>query len=369
MDSLNIHTVIVGAGVVGMAIARELALRGTEIVVLEAEPTIGSVISARNSGVIHAGLYYAPGSLKARYCVAGRDMLYAYAAERGIWHQRCGKLVVATNPDEIDVLHKLKDNAEKNGVTDLQHLTRAEAQSMEPELSCVAALLSPSSGLIDVHALLEAFAYDATSHGALLQCHSRYLRTEIRNGGGFSVYVEGDDGVSYSIECRELINTGGLEAQKIAGTIEGFDQTLIPEQLLGKGSYFFLEGQKAPFSRLIYPLPIPGSSGLHCRRDINGRCVLGPDFEIVDHIDYRVDPGRTKYFFENVRRYFPKLRAECLVPDYAGIRPKLKQHSDFIVQYEGDHKIPGLVNCFGIESPGVTSCMALGREIVMRLYK
>ncbi len=349
-----------------MALARELALRGEEVAVLEAEAHVGAGVSSRNSGVIHAGLYYTPGSLKATCCVAGRDMLYAYAAERDIWHQRCGKLVVATRAEEVTALHNLKKNAEANGVTDLRLLSAAEAQKLEPELACVEAILSPSSGMIDVHGLLEAFAADIGNAGGLIQCHARFIAAR-HETDGFAVEVEGEDKSRYVIRCQHLINAAGLQAQDIARAVEGMKVELIPEQVLGKGNYFFLEGQKAPFERLIYPMPVPGSSGLHCRRDVNGRAVLGPDIEIVDAIDYRVDLARADFFFEAVRRYYPKLLRESLVPDYAGIRPKLKHKHDFVVQGKSEHGIAGLINLFGIESPGLTSCMALARVVADQL--
>lgn len=361
MDSFSIDTLVVGAGIVGVAIARELSLRGVEVVVVEAEPTIGSVVSARNSGVIHAGLYYKPGGLKARFCVEGRDMLYAYAAARNIWHRRCGKLVVATDASETAALHGLKSNAERNGVGDLALLTAGRARALEPELACVEALHSPSSGQIDVHELIEALALDAANAGALVQCRARFVSARPREGGGFSAEIGDDD--RYAVECRQLINAAGLGAQTVAAAIEGFPQGLIPEQALGKGSYFQWLGRKPPFERLIYPAPVPKSAGLHCRSDGDGRTVLGPDLEFVDAVDYRVDPARARLFFESTRRFFPALRLEDLAADYAGVRPKLKTGDDFVVQGVEEHGMAGLLNCFGVDSPGVTSCMALARAI------
>lgn len=362
VETANTDTVIVGAGVIGLAIARDLAMRGIEAVVLESEPAIGSVISARNSGVIHAGLYYAPGSYKARFCVAGRDLLYRYAAERDVWHRQCGKLVVATGPEQIEALQALKKNAEQNGVTDLTLMTSAEAGKLEPELSCIEALHVPVSGIIDVHGLLQAFLYDAESHGCIVQLHSRFSGAE-RTGGGFIVTVEDAAREKYFICCRRLINAAGLSAQGVAAGVAEYDKALIPAQVLGKGSYFYLEGSKPPFSRLIYPLPVPGSSGLHFHSDCNDRSVFGPDLERVDAIDYRVDPARAQLFYDAIRTYFPNVRQESLIPDYAGIRPKLKGHSDFVIQTETEHKIPGLIHLFGIESPGLTSSMALAAHI------
>lgn len=369
MEHIKTDAVVVGAGIVGLAIARELAASGVAVVILESETTIGSVTSARNSGVVHAGLYYKPGSLKARFCVAGRDLLYAYAEKRNVWHQRCGKIVVATKKEQIEALHNLKKNAEQNGVSDLRLMTSAEACAVEPELSCVEAMDSPSSGQIDVHGLLEAFQYDAEENGAILQCQSQLTRVEPTNHG-FVVHVRGPNELDYAIDCDRLINAAGLAAQKTAGLIDGFDPNLIPQQLLGKGNYFFLSGQPAPFHKLIYPLPVPGSSGLHYRRDPDGRALFGPDLELIEDPAYlqnperyQVNPQRLSIFFESVRLYFPKLRLESLQADYAGIRPKLKNSSDFIIQTEAEHKMPGLINLFGIDSPGLTSCMALAQAV------
>lgn len=363
MELTKINTVIVGAGVVGMALARELALRGDEVVVLEAESTIGSVISARNSGVIHAGLYYKPGSLKARFCVEGRDMLYAYSKQAGFWTQNCGKLVVATSKDEIADLHALKLNAETNGVRDMRLLSSSEAREMEPQLVCAEALHVPVSGMIDVHGLLNALWGDADNHGAMLQTNSKLVSAEILPSGEFLLTIEGPQDATYNIQCARLINCAGLSAQKVAAALQGYNQTLIPEQVLGKGNYFCLQGAPVPFSRLIYPLPTPGTLGLHYHSDINNRAVFGPDLEIVDTIDYRVNPARLDFFFESIRKYWPTIKKENLVPDYTGIRPKLKGHNDFIIQTEAEHHIPGLIQCYGIESPGVTSCLALGKFI------
>lgn len=362
MDHIQINTVIIGAGVVGVATARELALRGVDVAALEAEPAIGSATSARNSGVIHAGLYYPPSSLKARLCIEGRDRLYGYAKDKGIWRQPCGKLVVATDAAQVEALHALKQNAETNGVQDLRLLTGSEAKMMEPELFCMEALHVPISGVIDVHGLLHEMWSDAENHGAILQCQSKFIHAD-KVATGFSVIVKGPDHAEYAIDCERLINAAGLGAQAAAANINGYDAALIPAQELGKGSYFFLEGKKVPFSRLIYPMPKPGTSGLHFHSDRDGRSVFGPDLEMVGAVDFRVDPARVDTFYEAIRLYYPRLQKEHLVPDYAGIRPKLKDIHDFVLQTEREHGIAGLVQCFGIESPGLTACMALGGMI------
>ncbi len=359
MDHIHIETVIVGAGVVGIALARELAMRGGEVVVLESEERMGSVVSARNSGVIHAGLYYPPNSLKARLCVEGRDMLYAYAATRDIWHQRSGKFVVATGAEQVDALHKLKQNAEANGVANLSLMSTAQVRAIEPELSCVEAIYSPDSGTIDVHKLLSALWADAEQNGAALQLNYRLARAEIASLGGFIVYVEG--ATPYAIHCKRLVNAAGLGAQQVAALVKGYDPKLIPEQLLGKGSYFSLGSKKAPFRHLVYPMPIAKSSGLHFRVERDGRAVFGPDYQPVDTVNYDIDPARAVFFFEQVRQYYPNLRQEDLMPDYAGIRPKLKTEHDFVLQGQGVHGVPNLMHCFGIDSPGLTSCMAIAR--------
>jgi len=365
MDS--VHTIVIGAGVVGLAIARELALRGREVLVLEAADAIGTVTSARNSGVIHAGLYYRPDSLKARLCVAGRDRLYAYAAARGVAHRRCGKLVSATSAAELPALHALQANAERNGVGEMHWLTPADAHELEPDLACVAALHVPVTGIIDQHEYMLALLGDAEAAGATL-----VLRAPIMDGAvaadGFTLDVGG--AAPTQIACRTLINAAGLGAQQVARGLRGLDPATIPPQILAKGNYFSLTG-RSPFRHLIYPLPVLGSSGLHAGFDLAGRLRFGPDVEWVETIDYRVDPAREPLFVAAIRRYWPGLPDGALQPDYAGIRPKLAHASpndtDFMVQTPRDHGVAGLINLYGIESPGLTASLALASYVADQL--
>lgn len=357
MDS--VETVVIGAGVVGLAIARTLARRGREVLILEAETAIGTVTSSRNSGVIHAGLYYRPGSLKARLCTLGRELLYAYAAAHGVPHQRCGKLVVATDDKEINALAALKENAERNGVAGIRLLTPTEAHGIEPDITCAAALDVPVTGIVDQHQLLWAVLGDAEAAGATLALHAPVVAVAMA-GPGFILDIAGP--APAQIGCRLLINAAGLGAQRVARSLRGLDHATVPRQVLAKGSYFSLSG-KAPFRRLIYPLPVPGSSGLHAGLDLAGRARFGPDVEWVESIDYRVDPAREPLFVAAIRRYWPGLPDGALQPDYAGVRPKLAHagpyDADFLVQASRDHGVPGLINLYGIESPGLTASLAL----------
>jgi len=364
-----IETIIIGAGVVGLAIARKLAQSGREVLVLEAEVMPGSITSSRNSGVIHAGVYYKPGSLKARLCVDGRHKLYAYAAEKGIPHKNCGKLIVATNEEQIASLRALRAIAEQNGVENLRELTPSEATQMEPEVFCTAALHVPVTGIIDVHPYILALEGDAEQKGAVIA-----LRTTVTGGTitneGFTLDVAGE--AQSQISCKNLINAAGLGAQKFSSNLRGLDLATIPAQILAKGNYFNLTG-KQPFSMLIYPMPVLGSSGLHAFCDIAGRVRFGPDVEWVDHIDYNVDPNRLQLFEEAVRRYWPALPAGALQPDYCGIRPKITRTSpydgDFVIQDSGTHKIRNLIQLYGIESPGLTSSLAIGDYVANMLEK
>ena len=364
----SVECIVVGAGVVGLAIARALTLQGREVLIIESESTIGSITSSRNSGVIHAGLYYRPGSLKARACVKGREMLYGYAAERDIPHKRCGKLVVATEPGQTAELHKLKENAELNGVTGINLITEAEAKQMEPELACTEALHVPVSGIIDVHELMHALLGDAENGGATLALNAPVIRGDVTKAKDFQLEIGG--AAPMQIGCRLLINTAGLGAQNLSKNLYGLDKKTIPPLVLAKGNYFTLSG-KSPFQMLVYPLPVPGSLGLHFSCDMGGQPRFGPDVEWVDHIDYRVDPLRVTQFEEAVHRYWPKLVPGSLSPGYAGIRPKLgansPHNSEFVIQTHKDHNIPGLINLYGIESPGLTSCLALAQHVVEHL--
>ncbi len=363
----TVEAIVIGAGVVGLAIARALAQSGREVLILEAESVIGSVTSSRNSGVIHAGIYYKPGSLKARCCVAGRDKLYAYAAERGIPHKKCGKLIVATAPDQVQKLYEWQAIATQNGVTGLRMLSTAEAVAMEPEISCVAALHVPITGIIDVHDYMLNLLGDAETAGAVLAVRSPVTGGEFL-GNNFVLEVGGASAMR--IGCKLLINAGGLGAQGLAMHLKGLDPSTVPPLVLAKGSYFSLTGHM-PFKMLIYPLPVLGSSGLHASCDMGGQVRFGPDIEWIDTIDYRLDGSRAPMFEESVRRYWPGLTPGSLRPDYSGIRPKLTRSSphdsDFVVQTAQEHHVPGLVNLYGIESPGLTASLALAEHVIAQL--
>jgi L-2-hydroxyglutarate oxidase LhgO len=363
----EVEAVVIGAGVIGLAAARALALAGHEVVVLERAYTIGFETSSRNSEVIHGGLYYPAGSLKAATCVAGRESLYAYCAERGIPHARLGKLIVATEEAEIPGVAKIEAAACANGVTNLEWLTASEAQRLEPELNCVAALLSPATGIIDSHALMLAYQGEAEEAGAFIAFRSPVSGGRAR-GDGFELAVGGDDPTA--IRCRILVNAAGLHAPALARAIDGVPPETIPPAYFCRGVYFTLSG-KTPFHHLIYPVPVPGGLGVHITLDLAGQARFGPDVEWIPDVDYAVDPRRGDAFYAAVRRYWPGLRDGALQPGYAGIRPKIsgpnEAAADFIVQGPEAHGVPGLVNLYGIESPGLTSSLPLGDEVLRKL--
>ena len=358
MDS--VECVVVGAGVVGLAVARALALAGREVVILEAEDAIGSHTSSRNSEVIHAGIYYPKGSLKARACVAGRRRLYAYCAEHGVPHRRCGKLIVATHEKQIPELKAIREKAHANGVTDVVEIPAREALRMEPALHCVGALHSPSTGIIDSHALMLAYLGDAEAAGAMLALKSpldRVFTTE----SAFELQVG-----ETKILAKTLVNSAGLKAPSVARMISGFPAEKTPRELYAKGNYYSLAG-RPPFSRLIYPVPEPGGLGVHLTLDLAGQARFGPDVEWVDGIRYDVDPRRAERFYAAIRRYWPGLPDGALAPGYSGIRPKIsgpdEPAADFVIQGPAEHGVPGLVNLFGIESPGLTASLALADDV------
>lgn len=364
----RVETVVVGAGVVGLAVAQELARSGREVLVLEAGERFGAGISSRNSEVIHAGIYYEPGSLKARFCVEGRDLLYVWCAQRGIAHRRCGKLIVATEHGQREALAEIEQRALAAGVMDLQWLDSGQARALEPELRCTAALSSPSTGVVDSHALMHSLLGAAEDHGALLACRSQVLGVEVLQNE-FRLRVQAD-GTIVPLACTELVNSAGLGAVPLARAIDGLPVDRIPEAWLAKGSYFSLQGP-CPFGRLIYPIPGEAGLGVHLTLDLAGQGRFGPDVEWVDEERYAVDPARCAGFEEEIRRYWPGLRDGALQPAYAGIRPKIagpgERARDFLLSDEAEHGVRGLVNLFGIESPGLTASLAIARSVRARL--
>jgi L-2-hydroxyglutarate oxidase LhgO len=362
----QVDAVVIGAGVVGLAVGRALALAGREVMVLESENAIGTGTSSRNSEVIHAGIYYPAGSLKARLCVQGKEMLYAYCAERGVAHQRLGKLIVATSPEQVQDLDGIVAKAAANGVHDLQKLTKAQAQALEPALSCEAALLSPSTGVIDSHGLMLSLQGDMENAGGLLALVSPVERIGVALGTGtHPIRVTTQDGTE--LACRVLVNAAGLHAVDLARRTEGLDHTRLPKAWYAKGNYFTLAG-KAPFSRLIYPVPEKAGLGVHLTLDLGGQAKFGPDVQWVDEpTDLQVDPRRGDAFYAEVRKYWPDLADGALQAGYAGMRPKIsgphEVSADFMIQGPADHGVPGLVNLLGIESPGLTSSLAIAEQV------
>jgi L-2-hydroxyglutarate oxidase LhgO len=333
--------------------------------VLEAEDAIGTHTSSRNSEVIHAGIYYPEGSLKAKSCVAGKQLLYEYCVAHGVPHRRCGKLIVATDDRQAGELMAIQERAHANGVTDVVWMSREQALALEPELRCVAALYSPSTGIIDSHALMLGYLGDAEAHGAMLALKSPLTKAEIRSDG-FVLHVGGAD----PIKTRVLVNSAGLRAPSVARTIAGFPDALVPPERYAKGNYYSL-ARRAPFSRLVYPVPEPGGLGVHVTLDLAGQARFGPDVEWVERIGYEVDPRRAERFYAAIRRYWPGLPDGALLPGYAGIRPKTagpgEPAADFQVLGPRAHRVPGLVHLFGIESPGLTSSLALAEVVVDEL--
>ncbi len=363
MNSSSFETVdcvVIGAGVVGLAVARALALAGREVIVVEAAEAIGTETSSRNSEVIHAGIYYPKGSLMARACVEGRRKLYDYCAAHGVPHRNCGKLIVATNDVESQKLAEIKGRAEANGVEGMRPLTAQEAIALEPNLQCTAALFSPTTGIVDSHSYMLALQGDAESHGAIFAFHSPVLRGRATESG-IELEVGGTEPMN--LRCRLVINSAGLHAPTLAKKIAGMPSERVPTAYYAKGNYFTLTG-RSPFSRLIYPVPVPGGLGVHITVDMGGQAKFGPDVEWIDGIDYSVDGHRADKFYDAVRRYWPGLKDGALQPGYSGIRPKIvppgAPAQDFVVQGPADHGVPGLVNLFGIESPGLTASLALG---------
>ncbi len=360
MDRLD--CVVIGAGVVGLAVARELALAGREVVVLEAAPGIGTGTSSRNSEVIHAGIYYPKGSLKAQLCVRGRQLLYRYCEERGIGHRRCGKLIVATAPEQRAQLDGIRAAALANGVADLEPLTRDQALVMEPDLECVAALFSPSTGIVDSHAMMLAFLGDLENAGGMLALNSALAHAVCSREG---IVLTATDGTE--ILATTVVNAAGLDAPPLARRFDGLDARHVPRAWFAKGNYFTLSG-RSPFTHLIYPVPEGAGLGVHLTLDLGGQAKFGPDVQWVPSAgDLVVDPARGDAFYAEVRKYWPGLPDGALLAGYAGIRPKIQAPqlgpADFLVQGPAEHGVAGLVNLFGIESPGLTSSLALAQLV------
>ena len=363
MDSVDV--VVVGAGVIGLAVARAFAHKGRDVLILESSNQFGTQTSSRNSEVIHAGIYYASDSLKARLCVEGRERLYGFCEHYGIEHRRCGKLIVATSPAQVDALQTVWTAAHANGV-ELEHLTRTRAREWEPELECAAALHSPTTGIVDTHGYMLALLGDAQHHGGTLSCASRVTRIWLEPVHVLLAVNESEP----TLRARSVINCAGLEASDLARSIEGFPSQLVPTTHFVKGSYFALSGH-SPFHRLIYPLPEPGSLGVHLTLDLAGRARFGPDMEPVEALDYAVDAARSAAFYEAIRTYWPRLRDGALQPAYAGIRPRISRPgeplADFRIDGPATHGHPGIVNLFGIESPGLTASLAIADYVVRLL--
>lgn len=360
----RVDAIVVGAGVVGLAVARALALAGREVLVLEAEDAIGTQVSSRSSEVIHAGLYYPKDSIRARTCVRGKHLLYDFCKVNGVPHRNCGKLVVATATEENGTLDKIAASAAANGVHDLKRLSRADVLALEPELDVTAALLSPSTGIIDSHALMVALQGEAEAHGAMVVTRSPVAAGRIVDGG---IELETGGPEPVRLLARTVVNAAGLGAQNVTLALKGFPQALVPKQYLARGCYFSLS-RRSPFSRLVYPVPVPGGLGTHLTLDLASRARFGPDVEWIDTLDYTVNPARGDSFYAAIRRYWPGLPDGALQPDYAGIRPKIsgpgEPANDFMIQGRAEHGIDGLVNLFGIESPGITAALALAEEVV-----
>ena len=356
----RVDCVVIGAGVVGLAVARALALAGREVLLLESEDHPGTITSARNSGVIHAGLYYTPGSFKARFCVAGNHAMYEYCKARGVDHQNCGKLIIANGDEEEQVLLHLLERAHTNDVPDVRLVSGTEAHKMEPEVRCTAALHCPSSGIVDQHPYMLALQGDMENAGGTLVCECK-VESLSRLPDGWRIRTGGASATE--IEARFVVNSAGLGAVDLLNRIEGYPPEKIPTLHLARGNYFTVAA-RSPFHHLIYPVPHAAGLGIHATLDLGKRVRFGPDVEWIDRIDYSVNPARAPMFYDAIRRYWPRLADGALVPDYTGIRPKLhgpgQPQPDFRIESVADHSLPGLVNLLGIESPGLTSSLAIG---------
>jgi L-2-hydroxyglutarate oxidase LhgO len=361
------QVLVVGAGIIGLAVARQAALAGHDVIVAEAEGHIGSGTSSRNSEVIHAGIYYPTGSLRERHCARSRRLLYAYCESHGVPHSKLGKLVVASRPDHIPALEKVFAQGMRNGVEGLRMLSGAEALRIEPALACVAAFHSPETGIIDSHRYMLALVGDIEDRGGALALSTPIDRLAL-SGAGWRVTFGGREAGALTVDA--VINAAGHGAQKLALATEDYARERVPRLVLAKGNYFAYSGRPV-FSRLIYPLPIPGGLGVHVTLDLAGRMRFGPDVEWIDQFDCDVDPRRAASFYPAIRTYWPGLPDGTLVPDYAGIRPKLtgpgEPPADFMIDGPKDHGLKRLVHLFGIESPGLTASLSLAEEVVARI--
>jgi len=359
----EVECLVIGAGVVGLAVARAMACAGREVIIVEREDAIGTQTSSRNSEVIHAGIYYPRDSLMARFCVTGRQALYDYCATRTVPHSRCGKLVVATDETEAEQLGSIATRARLNGVTDIAEIDASRALKMEPALRCTAALHSPSTGIVDGHALMLSFRGEAESRGAMIAFNCPFLGGRPERGG-FAVDLGGD--TPTTLRARLVVNSAGLFAPDVAARIVGIELASVPQAYYARGSYFTLTG-RSPFSRLVYPVPVAGGLGTHLTIDLAGQARFGPDVEWIDSIDYSVDASRLPLFAEAIRRYWPDLDESRLRPGYAGIRPKIVPpqvaRQDFVIQGSDGHGLTGLINLFGIESPGLTASLAIANHV------
>lgn len=363
----TIDALVVGAGVIGLAVARNLAVFGSETIVVDGEDAFGTWTSARNSEVIHAGIYYPPGSLKAALCTRGRDLLYRYCSDRGVPHRRTGKIIFAAVPEQAARLDGIMAAAAAAGVEDLRRMSRREAAALEPELGCHEALLSPSTGIVDSHALMAALLGEASAHGAIFAARSTVTRLS-RQRDGWGVHIDGE--MEPTLVARSVVNAGGLAAHRLAWATEGLAADMIPDIGYARGVYFTYAG-KVPFRHLIYPVPVPGGLGTHLTLDMAGMARFGPDVEWIDAVDYGVDPGRRTQFLAAARLIWPAIDPDKLQPGYAGIRPKIGGRgapvADFRIDGPERHGLPRLVNLFGIESPGLTASLAIAELVAARL--
>ncbi|VVE01369.1 L-2-hydroxyglutarate oxidase LhgO [Pandoraea eparura] len=361
----KVDCVVIGAGVVGLAVARTLAMAGREVVILESERAIGTGTSSRNSEVIHGGIYYPPGSRKAALCVEGKHRLYAFCASHGVEHRRCGKLIVATSERQMSELEAIAANARASGVDDLQWLTASEVAQREPALHAFGALLSPSTGIVDSHGLMLALQGDAQNAGAMLAFDARVVGARVGHADGIALEID-TAGVTSTLLANTVVNSAGLHAVDVARTFDGLSPEHIPQRYFAKGSYFTCS-QRAPFSHLIYPVPEPGGLGVHLTLDLGGQARFGPNVEWVDEIDYTVNAADGEGFYAAVRRYWPALADGALQPGYAGIRPKIsapgEPTADFRIDGPAVHGVAGLINLFGIESPGLTASLAIAEAV------